>query len=701
MGRQPRQRPISCHLCRVRKLRCSRQFPCSNCTSRGVVCQHEGVAAAPTAVAPSQPTNKASSSLKDLSAFELLSRLERLEGLVAAQSKEQSVKRQAYPEPSQASPVSRPVPPRLQRLTADALQLERSCSDQKLTGSLLSDPIVFRTCPIRLICNQPSFVVQNRAASTSPGQIDAIKCIWLPRRDEIRIIVQKYISDISYFHHIIHVPTIQSLVEDIYTNLEQNVPVDIGGILLLVCICASTTYAWTPQDDVRCLFANVAEANSQSTFWIKQALDVSDHAQRTAYASIECVQGLIILFFVFCNHESVSQRARNCIMSAISIASELSLHRIDEPPNMLTPAIARMSEAKKEMGRRIWWYLVAMDWMLAQFNNPQEGFYVIHPSQMAVNKPRNVKDEDLIDGLDVIDRPMSEPTCVSYFLQRIRLAELCQLLLEQSPLYASTTEPEAYTNVLEADTKLNEFIRGIPDFLSLDNSSLSHLPMTDPRRSPLITVQRYTLNLLLHRQLCKIHLPYLAQGTVDPAYAYSRDVCLRSARVVIELDHELSKEHLPFCTSRLRMTMVLRSVFLASIALVLNACLKGDSTDSVEGDEEVAGAWRILQEAQGQSPTATRLLELSIQLLRKYKIKHRALDLLQQQISEVMSPTLPMTPESAHPDQRIGPITQTTGFAREPDTALLEQQWQLLEGRMDLNTVDWDKLFWGLDAPFI
>ncbi|EHK16911.1 uncharacterized protein TRIVIDRAFT_42523 [Trichoderma virens Gv29-8] len=709
MGRQPRQRPISCHLCRVRKLRCSRQFPCSNCTSRGVVCQHEGIAVAAAAAAgvQAQVKSPASPALKDASTLELLARLERLENLVASQGgeREDSAKKGVEkPAPQAQAPVmaSRPVPPRLQRLTADALELERSCSDQKLMDSLISDPIIFRTCPIRLAPNQPSYAFQNGHPASMTGPVDAVKCIWLPRRDEMRIILQKYIADISLFYHIIHVPTVQSLVEDIYAGLEANVRVDVGGILLLLSICASTTYAWSAPDDIRCLFSDYSEANAQSTFWVKEAMDVVDHAQRTAHASLECIQGLTILFLVFCNYESVSFRARSVFMSAVAMATELSLHRLDDPQGSPMLTFLRMSEARKEIGRRVWWFMVATDWTLAQFNCPQEGFYLIHQNQMAVNKPRNANDEDIMEGAEIVDRPATEATCVSYFVQRIRLAEVCRALVDRTPLGTPTSESEVYKGVLEADAKLNQFIREAPDFLALDCSSLDDLPITDPRRSPFITAQRYMLNLLLHRQLCKIHLPYLAQGTVDPAYAYSRDVCLRSARVVFELDHQLQAQCLPFFNSRLRLAMVLRSLFLASTALVLNACLKGDAEDNGEEEDEVTGAWKILHEAQGQFPPAARLLELSIQILKKYKIKHRALDLLQQQVSG-MSPygeTFPMTPDSTNHELRMNPMQQQN-IGPEPDSVLMDQHWQMLEGKMDLNTIDWDKLFWGIDAPFI
>ncbi|RFU80864.1 fungal transcriptional regulatory [Trichoderma arundinaceum] len=533
------------------------------------------------------------------------------------------------------------------------------------------------------------------------GPMDVVKCIWLPRRDEMRIILQKYIADISLFYHIVHVPSLQSLVEDIYAGLEANIRVDVGGVLLLIAICASTTYAWSPPDDIRCLFSDCTEANAQSTFWIKEALDVIDHAQRTAHASMECIQGLIILFFVFCNHESVSFRARSVFMTAIAMATELSLHRLDDPQGSSMPALVRMSEAKKEIARRVWWFMVATDWTLAQFCCPQEGFYLIQKNQMAVNKPRNANDEDIIEGVEIRDRPATEATCISYFVQRIRLAEVCRGLLDRTPLGTTNSEAVVYKDVLDADAKINQFLQEVPDFFSLDCSSLDDLPVTDPRRSPFITAQRYMLSLLLHRQLCKIHLPYLAQGTVDPEYAYSRDVCLRSARVIFELDHQLQRENLPFFNSRLRLAMVLRSVFLASIALVLNACLKGDSDESNEGGDEVAGAWKILHEAQGQFPPAAKLLELSIQILRKYKIKHRALDILQQQVSG-LSPygdSFPMTPESANQDLRMTTIQHSLGT--ETESTLMEQHWQVLEGKMDLNTIDWDKLFWGIDAPFM
>lgn len=152
MGRQRQQRPLSCRLCRTRKLRCSLVFPCSNCTTRGDICNPQN-----------SDNRKDVSVVKDVSvaekitAAELLSRLQRLETLVALDNTSQEPQRvgheleqqslpsrtnNGYPETNRLSSItslsrdSTVVQERLQRLTADASKLERSCLGGKPLVSL-------------------------------------------------------------------------------------------------------------------------------------------------------------------------------------------------------------------------------------------------------------------------------------------------------------------------------------------------------------------------------------------------------------------------------------------------------------------------------------------------------------------------------------------------------------------------------------
>lgn len=157
MGRQPRQRPVSCNFCRVRKLRCSREFPCSNCTSRGVQCQAQDPPRAPGP--SSRPVSKRagggvsgsggsggggpSSGGKEA---DILSRLERLEALLAERNKGTDSNSNSHSRTISSAPSSvegsdvasrtqleplQPLPINVQNLTADALWLESSCLGPK------------------------------------------------------------------------------------------------------------------------------------------------------------------------------------------------------------------------------------------------------------------------------------------------------------------------------------------------------------------------------------------------------------------------------------------------------------------------------------------------------------------------------------------------------------------------------------------
>lgn len=47
---RPRQDPVSCESCRKKKLKCDREMPCANCTSRGVSCEYQGRRPVPSSV---------------------------------------------------------------------------------------------------------------------------------------------------------------------------------------------------------------------------------------------------------------------------------------------------------------------------------------------------------------------------------------------------------------------------------------------------------------------------------------------------------------------------------------------------------------------------------------------------------------------------------------------------------------------------
>jgi hypothetical protein len=200
-----------------------------------------------------------------------------------------------------------------------------------------------------------------RISTSAIDAIEPLRCIRLPTRDQALVLVQKYISEVSHFHQIVHLTTLPLLVEEIYNDLERSNRFDLGCILLLLSICTCTVHAWTPHDDARGLYASAREANAQTTAWLKAGLDVIDYARRMSYSSLECIQGMIILFNVLCSLEGISTRVHSLVAESTTMGRELSLHTIDSPSSA-SSAPQNKSSIKDEMGRRVWWYIVMANW---------------------------------------------------------------------------------------------------------------------------------------------------------------------------------------------------------------------------------------------------------------------------------------------------------------------------------------------------
>ncbi|KAH6949804.1 hypothetical protein DER45DRAFT_579297 [Fusarium avenaceum] len=709
MGRQPRQRPISCHFCRVRKLRCSREFPCSNCTSRGVQCQSQDpprvTAPASRPIAkrggPSATSVTASSDRES----DIISRLERLESLLAERNKDSDSNAQTTSTApssvgesdivSRAPPESsQPLPLNVQNLTADALWLERTCLGPKLSDSVLVDTITFRVCPIRSISQPSSYIFQNSSGPLGLLSLEPTRCIWLPQRHETKTLLGKYTTVVTYMHHIIHSPSVFKLVDEVYDTIEKGEVVPLCSLFLMLAICSNVTYAWTPTDnEMTPLFSDFSEANSQAFGWLKATFDVFDAAQRRAEVGLESAQGLIIVSFVLLNVEGISARARNCFYQAITICRELGVHRLDYPHNPPSVQIAHFSNLKAEIARRVWWYLIGTDVMIGRFPGPGEGTYVINPLHMDVRKPLNANDEDLVEGEELVGRPISHPTNMSYFLQRIRLAEVVREFVGKTPLStASNPDKNTYDIVLEMDSTIERFIDELPAFLMMDAQELQKLPMDDTQRKPGIIVQRHIMKIFVHGHRCKLHLPYLARGAVEPAYARSRRVCLESAQLVIQTEHELEGEYTTFNLTRLRLCLILHSVFIASIVLLLDFCLGVDTTEKEQRRRDLVKAWNILEAAKEHSKPTARIQDLLRQVMKKHKVT------LPTCKTSDRCPTRSMGCENLPPTPNSATAMMSTSTTPN-DAPVSAEELSDIGLNMDLDGMDWENLLWGLEAP--
>ncbi|KAL2865425.1 uncharacterized protein BJX67DRAFT_358864 [Aspergillus lucknowensis] len=686
-----RQRPVSCHFCRSRKLRCSRRFPCPNCTSRGISCQLY------TSQLIESYSEDSTSENTCATTADILARLRNLEDIV--------LRNNPQVEPSEPGTAPNKLliqpqnPGREKHAAEDARWLELECSISGVSNIIKRDKAVFRACPIRQIKETPSVMTQGFLDVITSA--DITKCFWVPLYEESRLLVEKYVEELTYVLHVIHIPSVRATVDYLYEGLHRQVRPKSSHVALLLSIIANTLYSWTSRDSERMPYLTIEDTNRCASVWLNAALDLLEHVSQASHGSLEAIQARIITASLVCNLEGVSSRYRSLILTAITGARELGLHRIDNSDDPASASSQPIDTVEAETGRRVWWYLVATDWVLSYFEGPLKGTYTINPHHMSVRKPRNIDDTDLVHGAPIVERPMEYPTHVSYTLQRIKLGEICRELTDRTSIFRS--QKFNYDIVLENDKKTNDYISGFPAFFRLDGGSLNDVAKVNPDVAPGIMAQRYILNVLAHAHRCRLHLPYFAKASVNPTYAYSRDVCLDAARAVIRTERLFEKESISFVLTRFRFAGSLHCLGIAIVVFVLDVCLYKDQGQEEERRREASDACSILQKAKNDSSIAARLLRSFMRIVRKHKVSINGISNAGASEGDDIreSPDSYSTP--IHLADALGPSLGYDLHNVSAEQSLLSPSssyWNGLRETLDIGmeSIDWNALFFELDV---
>jgi len=365
--RSSRKGLYSCDFCRLRKLRCDRPLPCTSCVSRGKKCQFgqeqqkqqaslDTPQATPQPLPSPQPASAAADQIWGsdglLAEIQALRRLaEDLEKRVTMQNgsthEHLHPSLLAFPPPSSYTftPADAGMSPAsgLVQVSEVVAHLERVSMGRSSQEPVYFDDVVIKVGPIR-----------NIDFTTQPTRE---RCVWLPQHDEARVLLDHFITNVSYIHHVVHHPSLPVIVDEIYRQTTSSGPVKPGHLVLFLSILASATHV----DN------SAAQTHAQTRLWIRAAYDVLNGGEQGPPVALETIQGIVVLSFLVCNLEGVSLRYRSLISMGLLLSRELGLHRIDHVSASETGrsngAVSRVqSSIQAEMGRRVWWYLVATDW---------------------------------------------------------------------------------------------------------------------------------------------------------------------------------------------------------------------------------------------------------------------------------------------------------------------------------------------------
>jgi hypothetical protein len=260
----------------------------------------------------------------------------------------------------------------------------------------------------------------------------------------------------------------------------------------------------------------------------------------------------------------------------------------------------------------------------ARYGGPAEGVYHIVPHQMSVRKPLNIDDVDLLTNGPNLDQPLAVPTDMSYFLHRLRVAEAARAMVDDVSVAKAAAEnwkPASHHSlIMSLDLQLRQVIQDIPPFLDLDTYEAAPVLEQDER-----FIQAYLLNSLIQSQRCKLHLDYLRSSwsakhpTDSRASSPSRETCLYAARRIMRVERQLERTKHAFVQTRLRLSVILHGIFMATIVLLMDVCVYGSGSqrEPLELDDEVQDALRIVEEAKSHSLAAARLHESLMHILAR------------------------------------------------------------------------------------
>ena len=243
---------------------------------------------------------------------------------------------------------------------------------------------------------------------------------------------------------------------------------------------------------------------------------------------------------------------------------------------------------------------------------------------MAVKQPRNISDEELSTMPADFDRPLSEPTIMAYYIQRIRLSEACRHIADLS--WDTDPDEVPLDDIIAVDREFEKIVVELPNFLRLDPHSLQqshHLDLIHPH----FVLQRYVINLMMEVRRCKLHLPFLLRASRDPSFAFSREGCLRAARTVIQIREQLTVgEGGGLWIASFRLCGILHLFFYAVVVLVMDLCVNNEAGDEEARKTEIRDACKMLEQAKQQLEGAGMYVDSLLAILHKHRIRLQGQD---------------------------------------------------------------------------
>lgn len=213
----------------------------------------------------------------------------------------------------------------------------------------MSEPLYYEVRPLPEILKSFS----KHHSSSKDGRV-----IELPSFEVASLLLQTYEITLVVLCPVVHIPTIRSLAKTTYLKLCHPITIPVSDMALLLSLFALGAFFSDPSP-TSAVAKTEAESIALSRSFSRSALDALDHSRRSGSGTLADVQAYLLMSLALSHIDGFSTRSRMLFSSAIGMARDLRLHRIDETPEPYTRVRA---EIDREVKRRVFWYMVSEDW---------------------------------------------------------------------------------------------------------------------------------------------------------------------------------------------------------------------------------------------------------------------------------------------------------------------------------------------------
>ncbi|KAI1129126.1 hypothetical protein F5Y10DRAFT_160306 [Nemania abortiva] len=292
------------------------------------------------------------------------------------------------------------------------------------------------------------------------------------------------------------------------------------------------------------------------------------------------------------------------------LAQRMGYHRDPKYLSNVTPF-------EGEIRRRAWFFIEVFD-VLFSF---QQGVPpIIRDDECDTESPANLFDSDFDETMMVLppSRPPSEPTSTLYLCIK---SKLCRILRRVLRLTLSI-HPPIYEEVLKLNDELHHYHSQVPPPLQI--KPIRSYSFTDQTYD---IMHRLMLEMMFLKSLCVLHRPYLNREKDNPQCELSRRTCREAALRILDIHAEYEEESKPggrmYEDKYMLSSLTVHDFLIASMILCLDLT-ENPPTNSADRSRKLKAlgtSYKIWSERKNTSKDAAHATRVVGAILRKVSMQ--------------------------------------------------------------------------------